>query len=269
LHIRQTMMRAAVIGIVCGCPFSVTPLFGSLGDCTGLRVTILHDSTQTCLHVQGGTVGDALEMAGVTADDDDIVAPDPGTALTDEMTISLVRVTKTTLSEDVTLAAPRTMVPSDGLRPGRAVVVQRGRDGRAERRYEVTYYDGVERSRKLLGEAVTAYPRPHVITVSTRTLASRHGRARRAIDMVATAYSSEQSGIKNSTAIGLRTGQGAVAVDPNVIPLGSRLYIEGYGFAIAGDTGGAIRGRRIDLGFDTLREARKFGRRKVTVHILD
>jgi 3D (Asp-Asp-Asp) domain-containing protein len=60
-----------------------------------------------------------------------------------------------------------------------------------------------------------------------------------------------------------------VAVDPRVIPLRSRLYVEGYGLAIAGDTGRAIKGNRIDLGFNTYREAMRFGRRSVIVHILE
>jgi len=70
------------------------------------------------------------------------------------------------------------------------------------------------------------------------------------------------------TAAGLKAGRGVVAVDPRVIELGSRLYIEGYGPAVAGDVGGAIKGRRIDLGHDTYEEALAFGRRMVRVHIL-
>ena len=62
---------------------------------------------------------------------------------------------------------------------------------------------------------------------------------------------------------------GVVAVDPQVIPLGTRLYIPGYGNAIAGDTGGAIIGMRIDLFFEAEAEAIRFGRRKVDVYVLD
>jgi 3D (Asp-Asp-Asp) domain-containing protein len=59
-----------------------------------------------------------------------------------------------------------------------------------------------------------------------------------------------------------------VAVDPRVIRLGSRLFIEGYGAAIAADTGGAIRGNRIDLCMDSLRSAINFGRQPVKVYVL-
>jgi 3D (Asp-Asp-Asp) domain-containing protein len=88
------------------------------------------------------------------------------------------------------------------------------------------------------------------------------------MEMVATAYTASCGGCDGMTAIGHRAGHGIVAVDPRVIPLGTRLYIPGYGPAIAGDTGGAIIGHRIDLGFDSWRDAMLFGRRDVTVYRL-
>ena len=92
--------------------------------------------------------------------------------------------------------------------------------------------------------------------------------ARSAIEMLATAYTADCAGCDGMTAIGRRAGYGIVAVDPRVIPLGTRLYIPGYGFAVAGDTGGAIVGHRIDLGFDSLRDAMLFGRRAIEVYRL-
>jgi 3D (Asp-Asp-Asp) domain-containing protein len=89
-----------------------------------------------------------------------------------------------------------------------------------------------------------------------------------ALRMVATAYTAECSGCSGFAANGMRAGHGVVAVDPRFIPLGSRLFIPGYGKAIAGDTGGAIVGRRIDLGFNSLVDALRFGRRAVTVYVL-
>ena len=87
-----------------------------------------------------------------------------------------------------------------------------------------------------------------------------------ALQMVATAYTAGCAGCSGITASGRPAGHGIVAVDPRVIPLGTRLYIPGYGLAIAGDTGGAIRGYRIDLGFNSLGDALRFGRREVTVY---
>ncbi|MGL4362618.1 MAG: 3D domain-containing protein [Cellulosilyticaceae bacterium] len=70
------------------------------------------------------------------------------------------------------------------------------------------------------------------------------------------------------TATGQPTFVGMVAVDPKVIPLNTILYIEGYGIAIAGDTGGAIKGHDVDLFFDTSKECYSFGRRNKQVYIL-
>lgn len=70
------------------------------------------------------------------------------------------------------------------------------------------------------------------------------------------------------TATGHLARRGVVAVDPRVIPLGTRLYIEGYGYATALDVGSAIKGHRIDLCFETVEEVYRFGRRPVTVHVL-
>ncbi len=71
------------------------------------------------------------------------------------------------------------------------------------------------------------------------------------------------------TATGLPAGKGVIAVDPKVIPLGSKLYISEYGEAIAGDIGGKIKGTRIDLGFASHNQAIAWGKRWVVVDILD
>ena len=68
----------------------------------------------------------------------------------------------------------------------------------------------------------------------------------------ATSYDPFCPGCSAYTATGLKAGYGVIAVDPNVIPLGSKVYVPGYGEAIAGDTGGAIKGAVIDLGFDNV-----------------
>jgi len=89
--------------------------------------------------------------------------------------------------------------------------------------------------------------------------------------MVATAYYAGGGGLNGNgiTATGLRARKGLVAVDPKVIRLGTKLYIDGYGVAIAADTGGWIKGNRIDLCFDTLEECHRFGRRKIYVYLAE
>jgi len=91
------------------------------------------------------------------------------------------------------------------------------------------------------------------------------------LKVVATAYYAGGGGLSGdgSTATGLRARKGIVAVDPRLIPLGTKLYIEGYGQALAADTGGWIKGDRIDLCFDSLEECYRYGRRKIYVYLVE
>lgn len=89
----------------------------------------------------------------------------------------------------------------------------------------------------------------------------------------ATAYTADCEGCSGVTATGIdlneNPNQKVIAVDPKVIPLGSTVYVEGYGKAIAGDTGGAIKGKKIDLFMSSEKQALKWGRQQVEVKILD
>jgi 3D (Asp-Asp-Asp) domain-containing protein len=86
--------------------------------------------------------------------------------------------------------------------------------------------------------------------------------------MEATAYLPTDGSATGTTATGIPAQRGVVAVDPNVIPLGSKVYIPGYGVAIAADTGGAIRGQKVDLCMETYGECMNFGRRDIEVYVL-
>ncbi|TGB04612.1 LysM peptidoglycan-binding and 3D domain-containing protein [Halobacillus salinus] len=101
---------------------------------------------------------------------------------------------------------------------------------------------------------------------------SRSSEAVHTFTAEATAYTAFCNGCSGVTATGIdlraNPNQKVIAVDPSVIPLGSRVYVEGYGTAIAGDTGGAINGNRIDVFIPNKSEALKFGRRSVTVKVL-
>ncbi|SDK18472.1 3D domain-containing protein [Sediminibacillus albus] len=110
-------------------------------------------------------------------------------------------------------------------------------------------------------------------TVSESTPSSKDEANGQVVTVESTAYTADCTGCSGitSTGIDLNANPNAkvIAVDPKVIPLGSRVYVEGYGEAIAGDIGGAIKGNRIDLHVPTKSEAYDWGRRTVDVTILD
>ncbi|KAB8137674.1 LysM peptidoglycan-binding domain-containing protein [Gracilibacillus oryzae] len=102
---------------------------------------------------------------------------------------------------------------------------------------------------------------------------SNQEKSGKTINVTATAYTAKCAGCSGITATGINLLENpnmkVIAVDPNVIPLGSRVYVEGYGEAIAGDTGGAINGNKVDLHVPTKQEALNWGRRQVQVTILN
>lgn len=165
------------------------------------------------------------------------------------------------------------------LPPRHRVLKAEGRPGEKVVVWRVYYRNGKEVRRQKIEEQLIEPPQPRIYEIGVhRHIASRGvvGRAAafrtvKVLTMTATAYTPHRSGGGTGTgrtATGIPAGYGLVAVDPRVIPLGTVLYIEGYGMAIAADRGRAIRGYKIDLCYATRRQALQFGRRRVRVHIL-
>ena len=102
------------------------------------------------------------------------------------------------------------------------------------------------------------------------SLQAQLAKAKRVFTVRSTAYTSDprENGGWNITAIGTKIRRGVIAVDPRVIPLRTRVYVEGYGFATAEDTGGAIKGNKIDVVMDTNAQSRNWGVRNVKIYIL-
>ena len=169
---------------------------------------------------------------------------------------------------------------SNKLDIGVVKVVQEGKNGLKNIKVKKVFENDKLVSENVIEEKTVEKPVPKIVEKGTRNrLASSRGNTRykKAITMTATAYdlSYESCGKKPGdkhyglTASGTKARVGAVAVDPRVIPLGTKLYVESldgtkdYGFCIAEDTGGAIKNNKIDLFFNTAKEVRNFGRRKV------
>ena len=234
-------------------------------------VTMDFDGKTVQVRSGGATVVDLLHEQGVVLSGRDKVFPDRGSALVNGMRVRIMRIREQTVVEQS--AIPYAVRTTSDPRTPRGIVrvASPGRLGIKELVWKVTYADSTAVHRERVGWHVVREPQPRVISVGTQLVLASRGEfaGKETLHMVATAYSPYCCrGVDNITATGVHAGYGVVAVDPSVIPLGSRLYIEGYGYALAGDTGSRIKGLRIDLGYDTKRQAIQFGRRTVRVYIV-
>lgn len=160
----------------------------------------------------------------------------------------------------------------DTMFRGQEVVVQTGRAGSEKVEEQILYENGKEIKRQVIKAEVVTPMEPTIIRVGSReTVTTSRGevRFREMMTMTATAYLPTDGGGHGITASGMRARYGVVAVDPAVIPLGTRLFIPGYGLAVAADTGGDIVGNRIDLVMEDYSSAMAFGRREVDVYVLE
>jgi 3D (Asp-Asp-Asp) domain-containing protein len=223
-------------------------------------------------------VGALLEEQGIHLGKHDIVRPSLADPIVAYGTVRIARVVKWVATEKRRIKE-RTIHEIDfALPPGAVKVIRHGEPGVVLTMVDYTQTDG-KLHKRVVGTRMLRKPKTRVVAQGVGTAGAiadfaRHGLektayiASGALSMVATAYTAGCVGCSGYTASGYRAGHGIVAVDPSVIPLGTRLYIPGYGFAIAGDTGGAIHGNRIDLGFDSIGDAVQFGRRLVKVYTL-
>lgn len=235
-----------------------------------LPLTVVADGKVHQLKTTSRTPAQVLTDLGIARGPADRVIPAADTPLWSGAKVRVVRIHQTAAAKHVPLPVPVVYKPDPTLPRGRVMTVP-GRPGAKVQRFLQTFADGKVVSMTFLGQEVIRPSTPRVVRTGTRVLVASRGAyaGREYMDMVATAYAPWCCrGVDAITAIGLRAGYGVVAVDPRVIPLRSKLYIEGYGYAVAGDVGSAIKGLRIDLGMDTTRLAKQFGRRPVRVYII-
>lgn len=156
---------------------------------------------------------------------------------------------------------------------GTETVLDEGSNGKKVTITKITYYEGKEFEREIVSTE-NFPPKSKIISRGTKivwkTLDTPDGTIRywKKMRVYATHYDSHCLGCDQWTAIGMHQGKGVIAVDPSVIPLRSKVYVPGYGPAIAGDTGGAIKGNIIDLGFDDARTA-GWSARFIDIYLLD
>ncbi|WP_291563157.1 MULTISPECIES: 3D domain-containing protein [unclassified Clostridium] len=207
----------------------------------------------------------------------DKIIPEKSKLLQNGLKVQITRVNKKVKDEVKHLDFGTEVRKNEDLPQGTQNVVQKGEKGEKLITTEVVYEDGKEISRKVLNEKVKKQPVNQVVDVGTLGVLrpSRGGEDyyTEMLTMSSTAYTADRGDDNGVAAIGVECvrdpdGYSTIAVDPRIIPLGTKVYVEGYGYAIAQDTGGAIKGNIIDVYFNTYNEMINWGRRTVNVYII-
>ncbi len=237
------------------------------------KATVVADGNAVELATAAKTVGELLATLGLSLGPLDRCSPAPDTPITEGLQITVSRVTCRELVEDALVPAKTLVLAEPDLPAGVTKILVHGYDGLIKRTWRIWEKDGQETTRGVLKEQVLVKSKDTIVIRGTYGSPTRGGDWRHPLIMEATAYDPGPRSCgkyaDGYTATGAKAVKGVVAVDDRVIPMGTRLYIPGYGFAVAADRGSAIKGRRIDLCFATYREAIQFGRRKVKVYVLD
>ncbi len=244
-----------------------------------VKVTIVTARDRLAATSAAQDVGALLDEQRISLGPDDVVRPALADPLPADGVVRIERVTTWTRTRNRPIGVKTVHRLDITMQPGTSRTISKGSPGERRVTVRFTQRDGGTVHKSVVATHVTRKPRSRVVAdgVGEYEAFSRFAAlgversayiARSAMEMVATAYTANCDGCSGMTAIGRRAGHGIVAVDPRIIPLGTHLFIPGYGLAVAGDTGGSIHGLRIDLGFNSTRDAMLFGRRQITVYRL-
>ncbi len=245
------------------------------------EITINSDGKDIVLVTTAPDVKSALGEAQVQLGEKDRVSPALDTVIKGNTRIGVIRVEEKVVKQEMKMDFTNQVNKSDKLDKGLVKVVKKGSTGLKELAIKVIFENGKEVKREIADEKIIKEPINGIIEEGTRTtFVSSRGQVTRfvrALKMTATAYDAtfESCGKHPEdpnygiTYSGLRVKPGIVAVDPKIIPLGTYLYVEGYGEALAADIGGAIKGNRIDLYYESPKDVDRYGKRAVKVYILD
>ncbi len=227
-----------------------------------VAVEVVFGNERRAVFTRAATVGDVLAEAGYTVEPTDLVFPPLGSAIGNGGKITVTTIRETIEYRDQPIPFDTRYEYDASLPRGDSAIVQPGVEGHFRRQYRVRSVNGVEILRELLSEVVIP-PTDEVVSVGTyvapapaptpppAVVAGPGGElvCVRTLTVYATWYTAASAGGSGITATGVRLDKGIVAVDPSVIPLGTHMYVPGYGYAVAADTGGGIIGNMIDLGF--------------------
>ncbi|MBQ7871973.1 MAG: G5 domain-containing protein [Oscillospiraceae bacterium] len=282
----------------------VTSVEGGVSRITVRRmqmVTVLYHGKQTVTGTYGETVGELLARMDIQVAPNDVLTCPLDTPTHDGLFVGIVRRDVETVTEQKTIPFETRTYEDPELAPGETLVITPGVDGVVEYQIQIVRENGIEVSRQVVGETVVQEAVTQVVVcgvdrqiteqpddpdflfpdgnsgdvIGDGVITTASGKVYHytsTLTVSATAYSCE--GTVGHTYSGTVARVGAIAVDPKVIPLGTKMYIVSndgqyvYGYCVAEDIGGGIKGNKVDLYFDTFDECWEFGVRTCTVYIL-
>lgn len=262
------------------------------------HASVTADAVQQTLLLGEGTVKDALQKAGITLGENDEVSPSLDSALYDNVNITVYRVEYTERTVNETIHFTKKTEKSSALYKGQSEILQAGANGEKTVTYRDKIVDGVRVSSEAISETVLTEAVPQITAVGTKQKAVAVASLRNGgtpiseltapetlqiVDGAPTQYSKIITGKAaaytaspgSKTASGRAVKPGYIAVNPNQIPYGSKLWIVStdgivYGYAIAADTGGFVKKGKftVDLFMNTEAECRQWGSRDVVIYVL-
>ncbi|MBU5343005.1 DUF348 domain-containing protein [Caldibacillus hisashii] len=242
---------------------------------TAFQVVVNDGGEERTVWSTSTTVADFLEQQGIKLNELDRVEPGLDQMIGENVPVNIVRVEKVTDVVEEPLEFATVTQKDSNLESGKQQVVQEGKIGKVQKTYEVILENGQEVSKTLISENVMEKATDKIVAVGTKEmtqLVSRGSETGKEFYVSSTAYTASCNGCSGKTAIGIdlhaNPGAKIIAVDPSVIPLGTKVYVEGYGYAVAADTGTRIKGNKIDVFFASQSDAYRWGQRTVKIKIL-
>lgn len=240
-----------------------------------VNVSVAVDGKMLKIKSAEKNVQNMLKAEHITLSKVDKIKPAKSSMLKKGMKISITRVNSQVVKNNEEVGFATEVITDNTMGNDEKQILQQGQAGEKEVSTKIVYEDGVEVSKNVLSENLIKQPVKQIVKIGTLGVLNpdRGGRVlyEKCIDVVATAYTNDFGfGITASGSKVRRdtNGYSSIAVDPRVIPMGSKLYVPGYGYGIAEDTGGAIKGNRLDLFFSSEKDCYNWGVRNIKVYIL-
>lgn len=243
-----------------------------------VNVKVLVDNKELDILSSDATIDSMLKTEQLAIGEQDKLSLPKDTPLSEGLKLEVTRVETKELIATEAVAFTTEVKNDSNLANTYRKVVQEGQDGEKKTTFSITYENGKEVLRKAINEVINKKPVSKVIVQGTLPVLpiNRGGESvpyTKVFKARATAYSPLGGATSTYTASGRKAvrnpdGYSTIAVDPRIIPYGTKLFVQGYGFAIAADTGTAIKGNTIDVYFNTRREALNWAVKYVNVYIL-